>query len=297
VATDPLSVHVTTPPVPVHGWRKTLPIHPAADLFPLLPPDELLELGEDIAKNGLREAPSVWLDPESGDPYLIDGRNRLDAMEALGLQFLHFTPLPARFEVRLPAAGQHAYIGLDTDPGHDPAVIVIAANIHRRHLTPAERANLALQAIEAAGSFVGHPAKLGRPQGLAAKVAKVAGVSKDTAAEQIAVLRDNELKIALAERRLTAAEAGKVVRIRMKAEARQREKEERDAKFADIRAATDLRLANLEKRFINAATERCQRDPDVLPDLLLKLYRATVRNGFENLFDNLIAAWAAEPTA
>jgi len=280
-----------------HGWRKLLPVHPAADVFPLLPPDELAALGEDIRRNGLRELPTIWLDAKSDDTfdaYLTDGRNRLDAMEAMGAEFVKFT-MPPELHIRLPGAGVVS-LKPQVEIG-DPGIAVVSANIHRRHLTPAERANLAIRAIEAAGSFVGHPAKPGRPQGLAAKVAKVAGVSKDTALEQIAVLRDNELKLALAERRLSAVEAARVVRLRIKKEREERDRDKRAEKYVEMRAATEARRADLERRFMDAATEHCRREPDSVPDLLRTIYRATVSYGFEKLFESLIVAWGAEAVA
>ena len=33
-------------------WRDHIKVHPAADLFPMMSESELLELGEDIKKNG-----------------------------------------------------------------------------------------------------------------------------------------------------------------------------------------------------------------------------------------------------
>jgi hypothetical protein len=69
---------------PKSSWRDVLPIHPAAELFPLMSRDELKVLGEDIRQNGLHVPVSVWKEQKNFPPRLIDGRNRLDAMEAVG---------------------------------------------------------------------------------------------------------------------------------------------------------------------------------------------------------------------
>ena len=42
------------------SWRDIYQVHLAANLFPLLPTDELRKLGEDIKKNGLKEAILLW---------------------------------------------------------------------------------------------------------------------------------------------------------------------------------------------------------------------------------------------
>src|SRR6516225_7752381 len=78
------------PTKPAASWRDVLPIHPAAELFPLMSPDELRELGEDIKKHGgLPAMPLVLWEAEKDAPqFLLDGRNRLDAMEAVGLPVL-----------------------------------------------------------------------------------------------------------------------------------------------------------------------------------------------------------------
>jgi len=73
------------PNKPATSWRDVLPIHPAAELFPLMSPDELKALGEDIhKKNGLLMPVTVWKAQKHFPPQLLDGRNRLDAMEAFG---------------------------------------------------------------------------------------------------------------------------------------------------------------------------------------------------------------------
>src|SRR5215471_6537024 len=63
------------------SWRDTLPVHRAAELFPLMSPDELRALGEDIVKNGLTSAIVLWQPDPKSPMYLLDGRNRLDAIE------------------------------------------------------------------------------------------------------------------------------------------------------------------------------------------------------------------------
>ena len=77
---------MTTSSKPKSSWREVLPIHPAADLFPLISADEMKALGEDIKKNGLRDrARGVARAKAFPAASLIDGRNRLDAMEAVGI--------------------------------------------------------------------------------------------------------------------------------------------------------------------------------------------------------------------
>src|SRR5215510_4316582 len=75
------------------SWREVYKVHPAADRFPMLPEEELRKLGEDIKANGLREPVVVWSPDDMMDmrkpefsEFLLDGRNRLDAMELVGLQ-------------------------------------------------------------------------------------------------------------------------------------------------------------------------------------------------------------------
>jgi ParB-like chromosome segregation protein Spo0J len=62
------------------GWRNKYRVHPTADVLPMMSDEELAELGEDIKSNGLKEP--ITFDREG---VLLDGRNRLEAMERAGI--------------------------------------------------------------------------------------------------------------------------------------------------------------------------------------------------------------------
>jgi hypothetical protein len=117
-------------------WRDLLPVHPAAELFPLMSEDELRELADDIKKNNgcLREKVSLWDDPDRGT-CLIDGRNRLDALQLLG-------------EVEKPdqISGVYEWV---SPRNFDPYAYVISKNIQRRHLTPEQRRDLIAKVLKA----------------------------------------------------------------------------------------------------------------------------------------------------
>jgi ParB-like chromosome segregation protein Spo0J len=109
------------------GWRDKYKVHPAADVFPMMLDEELLKLADDIKKFGLRERIKFH------DQVLVDGRNRLRAMELAGI------------EVR---AQHKQYVNYGTDL----VTYIISANIHRRHLTKEERAGLIIAAHKAAAA-------------------------------------------------------------------------------------------------------------------------------------------------
>ena len=60
-------------------WRHKLPTHPAAELFPLLSEQELCELAADIEQHGQQHPITVL--KTATENKLLDGRNRLDALE------------------------------------------------------------------------------------------------------------------------------------------------------------------------------------------------------------------------
>jgi hypothetical protein len=112
------------------SWRDVLPIHPAAEKFPMMSPDELRALGEDIKANGLRTPAVLQLDA-NGEPVLLDGRNRLDALALIG--------------EKITLDNSMIFEAIPTDI--DPDAYVISVNIRRRHLTPEKREQLLIEII------------------------------------------------------------------------------------------------------------------------------------------------------
>jgi hypothetical protein len=118
-------------------WRDVIKIHPACELFPLLPDDELRALGEDIKKHGMKMPIMLWTaeiySPDrryrAADMMLLDGRNRLDACELAGV---------GAFD----ADGELATLPIMFFGDVDSYEFVISANIHRRHLTTAQKKEL-----------------------------------------------------------------------------------------------------------------------------------------------------------
>ncbi len=112
------------------SWRAVYKVHPAADLFPMMNPDELRDLGEDIKQHGLQHPIIVW-SPAPGEPrVVIDGRNRLDAMELVGIKL----------------TDDHYRILLDE---LDPYEYVLSANVRRRHLTAGQKRTLIAAVLKA----------------------------------------------------------------------------------------------------------------------------------------------------
>jgi hypothetical protein len=143
----------------IFDWRKYLPVHPAADLFTLMPEAERKELAADIDKNGLQTPIVLWtaLKRDDFDTHckrrkakyeilakanwqLIDGRNRLDACAQLGRLFDDDgTLLFDGFELEV----VHKY------GDEDPYALARSLNVHRRHLTPDQKRELAGKFLKA----------------------------------------------------------------------------------------------------------------------------------------------------
>jgi hypothetical protein len=125
------------------GWREHIPIHPAADLFPLMSESELRELGEDIKARGL-VSPII----KCGDA-LLDGGNRLDAMELVGMK-LGFAKKGKL--LRLSLANSRIVDGAANLIGEfsgDPYDYVLSANLHRRHLNGEQKRELIAKVLKA----------------------------------------------------------------------------------------------------------------------------------------------------
>jgi len=94
------------------------PLHPACKIFPALGQDELQELADDIAANGLRNAIVMY------QKKILDGRNRWEACKIAGVE-----PRFTEFD------------------GDDPIGWVVSQNLVRRHLTASQRAVVAYELL------------------------------------------------------------------------------------------------------------------------------------------------------
>jgi hypothetical protein len=138
--------------------------HPAADIFPLMEGEDFEALKEDIRKNGLQELIRINLENQ-----ILDGRNRHRALLELGVAI----------DSRV----------VDLWPGNENKVTdyVVSMNIARRHLTPGQRAEIALKLIplyeaeaaarEKAGTLASNGARVGKA---AEQAAKAVGISTRT---------------------------------------------------------------------------------------------------------------------
>ena len=148
-------------------WRDHLKVHPAADLFPMMSDQELDELGADIKKNGMLQQVVLWSPGYPGDGikdrpvYLLDGRNRLDACERVGIKTGGESKLDGRWQLSTPqrhdfekAESLAFLVGSKRRPKKqisesvDPYLYVISANIHRRHLTVEQKRNLIAELLK-----------------------------------------------------------------------------------------------------------------------------------------------------
>jgi hypothetical protein len=165
-------------------WRTLFPVHPAADVFPMMTDDELDKLAEDIKANGLRHSIVLWqsntepprsklrhsqeqrglIDP-SASYYVLDGRNRLDALDRAGI------PVPADWRGGTVAGDDYARSahvfervcafewfnrgdGWQCRPDVDPVAFVLSLNVHRRHLTKQQQADLIVKTVQASEEFL-----------------------------------------------------------------------------------------------------------------------------------------------
>jgi N6-adenosine-specific RNA methylase IME4 len=147
---------ITAPSPPAKSWRDVLPIHPAAELFPMMSEPELKELGEDIKKNRLKTSIAIFdsgFDTKGHRYWLLDGRNRLAAMEAVGLaprlalKTLYRGAWPL-WTLTLEGVGWDDVVSQPKCVADDPYAFVISANIHRRHLTSEQKRDLVAKLIK-----------------------------------------------------------------------------------------------------------------------------------------------------
>jgi hypothetical protein len=168
------------------SWRDHYKVHPSADIFPLLretKPEQFADLVDDIKTHGLVTPITLWTD-ENGEQWLLDGRNRMDALEAAGV------PLTDdMFQVENGAIG-------------NPARFVISSNIRRRHLKGTALTKFAIDTLKAIGEVdpnlelstkaTHEKGRRGAKKGLVGKVASLTGQNPHTAARHIEEIKAAE---------------------------------------------------------------------------------------------------------
>jgi hypothetical protein len=141
-------------------WRDVLKVHPAADMFPMMSKDDIKALANDIKANGLlHKVLLTTAERSDGTPdpdkmCVLDGRNRLDAMEHLGWELFDTKGRPSKdlfTDVYSIEPGHVDYDALERSAGGggDESTYVVSANIHRRHLTGEQKREVIAKLLRA----------------------------------------------------------------------------------------------------------------------------------------------------
>ena len=93
----------------------SLTVHPAAEIFPMMDNEQLIDLADDIAANGLQQP--IVIGTFDGALQIVDGRNRLAACKLAKIE-----PTHVMFD------------------GADPTAFILSANVNRRHMAKGQRA-------------------------------------------------------------------------------------------------------------------------------------------------------------
>jgi hypothetical protein len=149
-------------------WREAWKIHPVAALFPRMSPDRLKQLKDDIKIHGCQDKPMLW--ESHGQIHVLDGQNRLDAMEALG------RPL---FDAKGEPNLEFVQVAIDAG-GYDPVPEIISRNLQRRDLTPEQRVKIWEQFRRKAISAKVSRNRPGRPKSIVGEAAAALNLSRMT---------------------------------------------------------------------------------------------------------------------
>jgi FtsZ-binding cell division protein ZapB len=156
--------------------------HPLSAAFPAMSAEDFAALVDDVKAHGQREPIMLF------EGMVLDGWHRYQACEKLGVR-------ADKFEFK----------------GEDPAAFVLSHNLHRRHLTPSQRA----AAVVACSDWVPKGRPAGKPETISGfrekDMAKLAGTSDRTIRDAKAAHKAG-LGEAVKEGALTAHEAAAVAR-------------------------------------------------------------------------------------
>ena len=140
-----------------YSWRQFYKVHPSAEKFDLLATDELKALAKDIEKNGLkvpiqtRRVGSHSLKRGGWrETFVIDGRNRLDAMEKLGWKLVNEKGQWIGVALGSASGGRRTLVEHKDVPTHkEVALEIIGFNVRRRHLSKEQQVDLIDEALRA----------------------------------------------------------------------------------------------------------------------------------------------------
>lgn len=137
------------------SWRDLYQIHPCAEVRRMMTDDELDRLASDIKTNGLQQSVVLWQPADSAPCRVLDGRNRLEALRRLGVEFQ-----PLGGDVIFPDGDRRPVFRFERS-STDPASFVLSANEYRlhEHLTKEQLAERIIKVVEAGRIDCAEPAR------------------------------------------------------------------------------------------------------------------------------------------
>ncbi len=185
-------------------------LHPAAMLFPSLSGQDQAELKWNIETHGVREP--IWVDRKGR---LLDGRHRKQACNDLDME-----------------CPQRVY------EGDDPVAFVVSMNLHRRHLTTQERAEVAarITTLRDGGARPGTgPKKFSTPNGELNKPPKKRAIAGATTIKKAAqIMKVGTMSVCRAKKRLGLSQP-------KKSQPRLRSKQKKTATIGGLPSTTALK--------------------------------------------------------
>jgi hypothetical protein len=155
----------------------------------MLPKGRLHELGNDIKANGLKNPIIVWRG-EDGEEWLIDGRNRLEAMELVRIELD-----PSRIECVA---------------GGNPVSLIQTLNLRRRHLSKHQQAVLNVKMLKAQRAWEKAKAKGQKRTPQVEEVSKGGrGRVNELKAEAVAICKEQDISESTVERAMAEVEGRK----------------------------------------------------------------------------------------